>query len=258
MQKKAITILAFLICLISLNLSAQDQSGATSGMQPALNARTGGTLTVSSGISETNTANTNIWDVNNRMYNLNNSVQGNRFFYDDTFHKGELWTKTGYFSAELEYKFDQLEGTVLAKSANGKEILIDEKTVLMFYLYINDTKIVFVKNDIPKGDKDVLMQVMYYSNTLQMLRNAKKTLVKEGASMVIKNDYNYYIRENDAKPLEAIELTEKSFINKFPNHRSKIVSFFKANAKKDDLNQTKLIQLLDKITGQQERSGEDE
>lgn len=251
MQKKYTFGYILIFSFIYFQIYAQNQNSPIT-LQPATNAMTGATnlLTSSMPTSFGNGSYPNNFAYDDYKYYNNNSVYGNRFFYDNEYHQGELWTNSAYYSTEMQYKFDQIEGAIQVKFKDGKESLINEKEVIMFFLYINDKKIVFVKNDIPNGKKDALLQVIYYNNQLQMLRDAKKTLVKRSGTTYIENEYAYFIREDDTKPLEPIELTEKSFFQKFPQHKYKIMQFFKVNNVKKEITQTKLIHLLDRITGQ--------
>jgi hypothetical protein len=207
----------------------------------------------------TNNSNPNTGVDMKRHYYIHDDykVNGNRFFYDDNYRTGELWTKNGHYSSEMLFRLDQLEGTIQVKLHSGKEILIDEKSIIMFHLFIKDKKIVFVTHDIPNGRKNALLQVIYYSSNLQLLRDSKKVVVdvtspnkvNEGAFYLeIQNDYHYYITGSDSEPLKEIHLTEKELTNIFPKHRNKIVKFFKVNSTKEKLTQTNLIQLLDTIT----------
>ncbi len=258
MKKHIFTITCILMVLACVNIYAQDHPPVV--MQPAT------TMTVSSapmgGYSSSNSYNNAnyMWNNNYSQYRDNN-VNGNRFFYDDNYRTGELWTKNGHYVSEMLFRIDQLDGSIQVKLQNGKEMLVDAQSIIMLHLFINGKKIVFVSHDIPDGRKNALLQVIYYSSNLQLLRDSKKALVdvtdphkvnKEAADLAIKNDYRYYITENDNAPLKEICLTEKEFVNAFPEHRNKIVQFFKVNNTKEELTQTNLTKLLDRIT--QEKS----
>jgi hypothetical protein len=177
----------------------------------------------------------------------------NRFFYDDKYHKGELWTTDKHFTTEMQYRFDQVSGSVQVKLPNGKEILLDENTIIMFHLFIQekdeDKKIIFVQEKLPFGNKKALLQMLYFGTNFRLLRDSRKkqsfNLYYETADTQL--HYTYYISQSTKKPLREIELTEKSLAQIFPTKQTKIKQFFKSNKSKEKLSLTKIVQLMTKI-----------
>jgi hypothetical protein len=174
----------------------------------------------------------------------------NRFFYDDKYHQGELWTTNGHYTTEMQYRFNQLEGTIQVKLPNDKEILLDEKSVIMFHLFIQDKneekKIIFVQETLPQNNKKALLQVLYDGTNFQLLRDTRKSfsinLYYETADQRL--NYTYYIAQGTKKPLHVISLTEKSLTQTFPTKHTKIKQFFKSYDSKEKMNLTKILQLM--------------
>ena len=184
----------------------------------------------------------------------------NRYFFDDKYHEGELWTTKGHFTTEMQYRFDQLESTIQVKLADGKEMLIDENTVLMFHLFIKDKnevkKIVFVQETLSENNKKALLQVLYYGTHFQLLRDSRKDLKIKREKPTsfnsdlyygVENDFKYYILQGSNKIMKEISLTEESLTSIFPTKQARIKQFFKSNDSKKELTLTKLLQLMSKL-----------
>jgi hypothetical protein len=260
MKKHIFTISCLFICLVCANIQAQNSTTPVV-MQPATAVPVSSAPASYPSYSYGNLTNTNFnnWYNNNNYSQYNDyTINGNRYFYDDNYRTGELWTKNGHYLSEMLYRVDQLDGTIQVKLQDGKQMMIDVQSIIMLHLFIKGKKIVFVTNDIPDGRKNALLQVIYYSSNFQLLRDSKKSLMNvtnpnKVGDLEVKSSYQYYITENDSKPIKKIYLTEKELTKVFPEHRNKIVQFFKVNDTKEELTQTKLIKLLERITQEENK-----
>jgi hypothetical protein len=184
-------------------------------------------------------------------------LRGNRFLgVDSNYYKGEIWTTKGRFNDEMRYRFDQFEGTVEAKFPNGQEKLLLEKDILIFHIFIKGHKVSFVQTKIPRSKTPALLQVIYESQDLQLLRDSKKKVRTKRENIThfhtdyyneFENDYHYYIVKGQGNPLHEIEMTAKSFSKAFPTKRSKITSFFKTHKSNNDLTLSKIADFMKKL-----------
>jgi hypothetical protein len=184
-------------------------------------------------------------------------IEGNRFFHDEKYHEGELWlTGNRHFTNQYKYKFDQLAGTIQVEQINNdKEILINIEEVLTFQMFINDKIVTFVKIQLPNDKLPSIVQIIYWSPKIKLVRDIKKKLIREKESNAystgkvydrITNDYRYFFAQN-IDPLESIKPNKKGFIKVLPKKENEIERLFKTKEFKDDLTVSKLAELMQKL-----------
>jgi hypothetical protein len=183
-------------------------------------------------------------------------LEGNPYFFDDKYHDGELWlTKNRHYTTEYKYKFDQLTRSVLVQSADGKDVVMDGRDVLTFQLFIDDKKVTFVSLALAKNEDPAIVQVIYWSPKMKLIRDIRKKLLRNRENGAyndgkvtdkVVNDYRYYFAKND-EPLESIKPNKKGFIRVFPNKESEIERLFKTKEFKDELTISKLAELMEKL-----------
>jgi hypothetical protein len=190
--------------------------------------------------------------VNNPQFE---SLEGIPYFYDDHFHKGEVTlTQNRHYSKGYKYKFDQLLNTVLLQNPDGEEALLDSKEIISFQLFIGDKTINFIKTNLPHIKEQTLVQVLYWSPKMKLLRDIKKKIIKnkeyfsysggEVPSKII-NDYGYYFSKNEEQ-LMLIKPNKKGFIKALPEKKIEIERLFKTKAF-DNLTVNKLAELMEKL-----------
>ena len=179
----------------------------------------------------------------------NNEIKGSRFLGDDSYHSGELWTLKGYYKNQMAYRFDQFERTVEVKLPSGKEMLLDENDILILKIFIKNQYISFKQVTLPNEKNKALIQVIYESPTLQLLRDSKKIITYNRGQNVyeFENAYQFYIVRGQNNPLDKIQISVKSLTKVFPSKRSKIESFFKSKKSKKELTLSKLADLMRKL-----------
>jgi hypothetical protein len=185
-------------------------------------------------------------------------VGQSRFFNNDSlFKQGELVTKKRHFTTELGYRFDQIERALEVKLEGGKQLYIDEKTIVLFKLYFENHIAVFLPLTLPKEKKKTLVQVIYRTATMQLYRDVHKRInrVIESRHSTsepdyrddVMNDYHYFFRKSDKDDLVEIKIKAKSFINVLPEKRIQITKLFEEAEKKEALTVTKLCEILGKL-----------
>jgi hypothetical protein len=182
-------------------------------------------------------------------------LEGNPFFYDDKYHDGEIWlSQNRHYEKEYKYKFDQLSSTVLIQSPNGKEILLDAKDIISFNMFIDDKTVTFVRVLLPDSKEATVVQLIYWSPKLKLLRDIKKKLLRNKENGAyndgkvtdkVVNDYRYYISKNDEE-LSFIKPNKKGFIKALPAKEMEIERIFKTKSF-DDLTVSKLAELMQKL-----------
>jgi hypothetical protein len=193
------------------------------------------------------------------LYTFNDryeGVEGNYFFYDTLYHRGELWlTNNRHYTNEYKYKFDQIEGSVQILYTDGKELLLDVNQVLSFAMFIDDKTVNFVKMPLANSDSKRLFQVIYWSSNIKFLRDIKKKVVRTKLQAPfsnhkivdkIENDYHYYISKKDELLVE-IKLNKKGIIKALPEKEKEIERLFKTKTYKNDLTVSKLAELMQKL-----------
>jgi hypothetical protein len=185
-------------------------------------------------------------------------VKGSRYFYDDKYHEGTLtMTRKREFAKGMLFRYDQLEGTVQMKSPDGKEVLVDQNEILNFNLFVEDKSVIFIRVKTP-DDKFSLVQVIYYSPTMKVVRDPRKKLKRVentgaySANQIYDaytNDYRYFLQRGEEN-MQEVRPTAKSFAKAIPNKASRIESLFKAAKSKGDLSVSKLAEIMKKLDDQ--------
>ena len=184
-------------------------------------------------------------------------IKGNRFFYNEAFHEGEiLFTDSTFAKNNILYRFDQLVGAIQAKNTDGKEIYLKTANILSFKLKIEGQEIIFTRGVIPENPREYkLLQVIYYSPTLQFLRDSRKKLTRVNDTGAyskgevydeIENDFKYYLKRGDHVAVE-VKPTRKSLIKVLPDMERKIEQLFNTPQYKKDLSVSKLGEIMKKL-----------
>jgi hypothetical protein len=184
-------------------------------------------------------------------------IKGSRFFYNEAFHEGEiLFTDSTFANNNVLYRFDQLAGAVQAKSPDGKEIYLKTANIVSFKLKIEGQEIIFTRSVTPENLREYkLLQVIYYSPTLQFLRDSRKKLTRVNDTGAyskgevydeIQNDFRYYIKRGDKASVE-VKPTRKSLIKALPDMERKIEQLFDTPQYKKDLSVSKLGEMMKKL-----------
>jgi hypothetical protein len=184
-------------------------------------------------------------------------IRGNRYFADDKFHTGELWMTNGHYTNEVMYRFDQVACSVQIRYPDGKEILLDANNIIVFHLNIDDKKIIFSRAKLPRSNVYALMQVIYYSPTLQLYRHSKKKLIRVNDTGAyskgevydeLENDYQYYMRyEKEDADLQEVKVSKKSLSKAMPSKAAKIERLFNSAQFKGDLTISKAAELMKRL-----------
>lgn len=184
-------------------------------------------------------------------------VKGNRFFYDEFYHDGEVWlTDSTHLTNEAKYRFDQVSGSLQIKYPNGKEMYLNTLTINTFSLNIEKQNITFIKTAVPDKPREyALYQIIYYSPTLKLLRDSRKKLSRVNDTGAysrgevydeIENDYHYYMQKANNKMVE-VKLSRKSFTKALPEMERKIEAIFNSPKYKGDLTISKLAEIMQKL-----------
>ncbi len=184
-------------------------------------------------------------------------IKGNRFFYDDQYHKGELMlTDSTLVDNQVLYRFNQLTGAVQVKYTNGREIYLKTDNIMTFRLKIGSQEVLFTRGVMPENSREYrLLQVIYYSPTLKLLRDSRKKLTRVNDTGAyskgevydeIENDFQYFIQRGDKVPIE-VKPSRKSFIKAMPDLEKKIEHLFNTPQYKNNLTVSKLAELMKKL-----------
>ena len=184
-------------------------------------------------------------------------IKGNRYFYDNQFHEGTLtMTKKREFGNGMLFRYDQLEGTVQMRYPDGKEVLVDQREILNFNLFVENKSVIFLRMKIPTNPDGLnLVQVIYYSPTMQLVRDPRKKLKrvenigaysKNEIYDTYENDYRYFIKIGKENLVE-VKPTAKSLSKVMPSKATRIESLFKAAKYKGELSVTKLADIIKKL-----------
>lgn len=183
-------------------------------------------------------------------------IKGNRYFYDNQYHEGALvLTQNRTMGNGYAFRYDQLEGTVQMKYPDGKEILVDQKEILNFDLFVENKSVMFIRMKTPNTETFSLVQIIYFSPTFQLVREPRKKLKRvenTGAYSpnviydTYENDYHYFIKRGKDNLLE-VKPTVKSLSKAMPDKTAKIESLFKAAKSKGELSVTKLADIIKKL-----------
>ncbi len=179
-------------------------------------------------------------------------VIGKRYFYDSLFHKGTLQTPTNRFTDEYTYRFDMYARTLEVKATDGKTYFVEGKEVVLCNLYLDNEVVSLINAKVPNGRESSIVQVVYQSPTLQLLRGleCKFNFVKTNTSMMyhdyaneLKNDFHYFISKGDSRPFIEVDITAKSFSKFLPNESKYLNQLFQSKGK-EELTMTKLVSIL--------------
>lgn len=194
-----------------------------------------------------------IYDVPN-FNGMNVETKGSRFFNNENYVQGELTTPDSVYKKDLTYRYDQILRVLQIKFPTGKDILLDPRDVVSFKLFIDNKTFLFERTKMPNGSYEIL-QVIYSSPTLRLLRDARKTTKRvntfdpytsapTGRYDQIENDYRYYLVHDNMEILRRIDVTRKAFANTFPQKASKISQLFNLKEYRNDLTVSKLSELM--------------
>lgn len=183
-------------------------------------------------------------------------IKGNRFFYDDQYHEGELMlTDSTLINNQVLYRFDQLTGAVQVKYPDGREIYLKTNNIMTFRLRVGRQDVFFTRGVMPDNLREYrLLQVIYYSPTLKLLRDSRKKLIRVNDTGAyskgevydeIENDFRYCLQRGDI-PIE-VKPSRKSFIKAMPDMEKKIEYLFNTPQYKSDLTVSKLAELMKKL-----------
>ena len=187
------------------------------------------------------------------------SMQGTRYFLDSIYRPGELRTAKGLYTSELLYRFDQAERMVQVKTESGKELWLNEYDVLDFKLFFGNRVIEFVPAAVPNGRKLTLLQVIYKSPTLQLLRDSRKYVIRvksdnlDGYSSDVvydeaRKDYRYFLNQGvNSIAFQEVKINTKSFVKMMPHKKNLITRLFKAGEAKEGLTVTKVAGIMKEL-----------
>jgi hypothetical protein len=189
-------------------------------------------------------------------------VKGSRYFYDNNYREGSItMTQKREFGKDMLFRFDQLEGTVQVKYPDGKEMLLDQKDILVFNLFIENKSVYFIRMKTPVNpDVFTLVQVIYYSPTLMVVRDPRKKLKRvenvgaySGNEIydTFVNDYRYFVKDGEEN-MQEVKPNAKSFAKAIPKKAKKIESLFKSAKSKGDLSVSKLAEIMKSLDGKAE------
>lgn len=184
-------------------------------------------------------------------------IKGNRFFYDDQYHEGELMLNDStLINNQVVYRFDQLTGAVQVKYPDGRELYLKTNNIMTFRVKVGNQDVFFTKGVMPDNLREYrLLQVIYYSPTLKLLRDSRKKLTRVNDTGAyskgevydeIENDFRYCIQRGDNAPNE-VKPSRKSFIKAMPDLEKKIEQLFNTPQYKSDLTVSKLAELMRKL-----------
>jgi hypothetical protein len=186
------------------------------------------------------------------------NVTGSPYFYDDTFHSGELiLTKERHYKSEFQYRFNQNRGSIEVKYPDNQILTIDNKEVLAFSLNIEDKVINFMQVSLADKPNEVkLLQVIYFSPHIKLLRDVYKDIQKKidvkasyfevekaNVNYQYKENYHYFISNKD-KPFEEVFFTEKSLTKVFPEKRKELKKLFSQSKYSENLTVSNVFALM--------------
>jgi hypothetical protein len=191
------------------------------------------------------------------------NVKGTRFFFDSIYHPGELQTAKSLYTTELQYRFDQIERMVQVKLENGKELFLNEKDVIYLKMVIGDKEVYFIPASVPNGRKSTLLQVIYKSPTMQLLRDSRKYMFRVKSENIdgysseevydeVRKDYRYFFNKGENLAFSEVKMDAKSFVKVMPEKKLQIIKLFKAGQTKEGLTITKLAAILKELDKKEE------
>ena len=187
------------------------------------------------------------------------AMRGTPYFLDSLYRPGELQTTRKLYTTELLYRFDQTQRMVQIKTENGKELWLNELDVVYFKLFFGEKSVYFISAAVPNSRKKTLLQVIYKSPTMQLLRDSRKYIYRvksenlDGYSSELvydeaRKDYRYFFNEGEGRIFKEVKINAKSFSNLMPKNRAQITKLFKkAEQTKEGLTITKLAEILKEL-----------
>ena len=180
---------------------------------------------------------------------------GEVYFNDTLYHEGELKTHRRLYTTEFQYRFNQVERTVQVKSADGKQLYLNEREIVYCKIMIEGKAVMLMPAKVPNGRKITVVQVLYQSPNMQLYRDARKFIFRVKSTNIdgyssekvydeVRKDYRYYLRVGDTGDFTEVKTTAKSFAQVLPAKRSQIELLFKAGKKKEGLSVTKLTEIM--------------
>ena len=187
-------------------------------------------------------------------------VKESPYFYNDEFQTGELiLTRDRHYKSEFRYRFDQFLGTLEVKYPDNQILIIDNNEILAFSLNIEDKVINFIQVPVAnKPNEFKLLQVIYFSPNLKLLRDSKKAIRHGLAAALASNkpndkkdtdlsylyreEYSYYL-SHEGK-LQEVQLTEKSLSNVLPQKKGELKKLFSQAKYKENLTVSKVFDLM--------------
>ena len=208
-----------------------------------------------------------------RIYNIGNydilptETKGSRYFNDEAFVKGELKTPDSLYQKDLLFRFDQIDRTLQIKLPNGKEGVLDPLNIVYFKLFIEDKTFLFERTQVAYKREQDILQVIYSSPTMRLLRDARKkkrkvtdidlyTSAPKAHYVVYENDYRYYLVFGDMAKINAVNISKLSFANLIPSKATFINQLFSMKEFKTDLTVTKLKELIRLLDQELQRKDE--
>ncbi len=192
------------------------------------------------------------------------NMRGTRFFFDSIYHPGELQTAKTLYTTELQYRFDQIERMVQVKLESGKELWLNEKDVVYFKMFLGDKEVLFIPAAVPNGRKLTLLQVIYKSPTMQLLRDSRKYIFRVKSDNIdgyssenvyddVRKDYRYFFNKGESLAFSEVKkIDAKSFAKVMPDKKIQIAKLFKAGQAKEGLSITKLAAILKELDVKEE------
>jgi hypothetical protein len=136
-----------------------------------------------------------------------------------------------------------------------------------FKLFIEDKHFLFERTQIAYKREQDILQVIYSSPTMRLLRDARKkqkkvtdtdlyTSAPRAHYIVYENDYRYYLVFGDMAKLEPVNISKISFANLIPSKAAFISQLFDKKEFRTDLTVTKLKELIGLLDQEMQRKGE--
>lgn len=208
-----------------------------------------------------------------RIYNVQNydilpiETKGSRYFNDETYVKGELKTPDSLYQNDLLFRYDQIDKTLQIKLPNGKELLLDPRHIVYFKLFIEDKTFLFERTQISYKREQDILQVIYSSPTMRLLRDARKkkkkvtdtdlyTSAPKAHYVVYENDYRYYLVFGDMAKFTPLSISKTSFTLLIPSKAAFINQLFNMKEFRTDLTVTKLKELIRLLDEELQRKGD--
>ena len=196
-----------------------------------------------------------------RIYHVPNydilpiETKGSRFFNNETYVKGALKTPDSLYQKDLLFRYDQIDRTLQIKFPDGKVMLLDPRHIVHFKLFIEDKTFLFERSQVSYKREQDILQVIYSSPTMRLLRDARKkkkkvtetdlyTSAPTAHYEVYENDYRYYLVFDNMTKMNAVTISKISFANLIPSKATFVNQLFSREEFRTDLTVTKLKELI--------------